>query len=238
MKVKTASASDVGRVRKENEDAVGLFEDLGLFIVADGMGGHAGGEIASRLAVAATREHFSGLRNLPLPKRLLESLSRANHDVFERSRQERKLAGMGTTIVTLALEDQEAYLAYAGDSRAYLIRSGEIEQLTTDHTLVGEYLREGLINQEEVARHPMRHVLTRALGTSETLETEIRPLALKEEDRLLLCTDGLTNMLDDRLILEVGSSTNDLDAAAALLIERANRAGGADNITVLLIQAG
>ena len=232
--LRAGAATDVGRVRSVNQDRL-LIGD-GLFAVADGMGGHAGGEVAARLAVETLRDEFArGGGTEPL----LAAIRRANQVVWERSRSDAELRGMGTTVTAVALiEDgdrDELVVANVGDSRAYLLQNGELSQLTADHSLVEEMVRAGELSEAEAVGHPHRHILTRALGIDPDIEVDSWQIAPHPGDRLLLCSDGLVNEVDDTDIAAVLRSEADPDRAAEILVERARAHGGADNITVVIV---
>lgn len=227
MRVRVGVATDIGRVRDGNEDSY-LAEDP-LFAVADGMGGHKGGEVASQLAM----ETLEGA--LPGGRTLAEGIHAANAAVFERSQEDRSVSGMGTTLTAVVVEDMVASLAHVGDSRAYLLRAGDLRQLTDDHTLVSRMVRSGEISAAEAGVHPHRSVLTRALGTEAQVEVDEFDVALTDGDRLLLCSDGLTGMVTEEQILAILSAAPESQDAADRLVRAANRAGGVDNITVLIL---
>lgn len=252
IRITGSGQTNPGRVRSANEDAWGVFPDLQFFIVADGMGGHAGGEVASRLAVEGMEEFLQTSRdpseitwpadldpNLPWPvKRLIIAGQTANHKIFDVGRSDEKLKGMGTTMVSVLVEGDTAYVAHVGDSRAYLIRDAKIKQLTEDHSLVNDYVSQGLLKPEEASQHPLHHVITRALGSNEHVEVDVQTLPLRPGDELLLCSDGLSNLLtEEEMRSEITGSPNDLQAACERLVNLANKKGGDDNITVALISS-
>jgi PPM family protein phosphatase len=228
MRVTAAAATDIGLVREGNEDSY-LTEEP-LFAVADGMGGHRGGEVASQLAVETLEKLFrQGAGELP------DQVQEANRVVFERSVLDRKVAGMGTTLTAALVQDDRVRLAHVGDSRAYLLRDGELGLLTEDHTLVHRMVSEGEISKEEAQSHPQRSVLTRAIGVDTVVDVDDETLQVRPSDRLLLCTDGLTSMVSEDEIEEVLRSVPDAQEAAQRLVRMANEAGGMDNTTVLVI---
>jgi serine/threonine protein phosphatase PrpC len=228
MRVRVGVATDIGRVREGNEDSY-LAEEP-LFAVADGMGGHKGGDVASQLALetleAEFREGTGGLARL---------IRDANVAVFDRSRSDSAVTGMGTTLTAVVVEGTSALFAHVGDSRAYLLRAGDLRQLTEDHTLVARMVKSGEISQAEAAVHPHRSVLTRAVGTDAEVDVDEFDVALTDGDRLLLCSDGLTGMVTEEQILAILSATPDPQDAADRLVRAANRAGGVDNITVVIL---
>jgi protein phosphatase len=228
MKVLAGVATDIGQVRDGNEDA--YLVDPPLYAVADGMGGAKGGEVASQLALETVEELFRAGDGT-----LTTQLEEANRVVFERAAGDQRLRGMGTTLTAALIAGGAAHLAHVGDSRAYLSRAGTLRMLTRDHTLVSQMVAEGEISQAEAEVHPHRNVLTRVIGTEPDVEIDVDDVGLLEGDRLLLCSDGLTNMLTQdqiRAILESGGSPQE---AADRLVRAANRAGGLDNITVLVL---
>jgi protein phosphatase len=235
------AASDVGRVRDENEDAYGHFtaaetDGVHLFIVADGMGGHARGREASTTTVAVVREAFFNERSGSIPDRLERAFREANRQVYDASEAE-ETDSMGTTATVLAVVEEEGYVAHVGDSRAYRYRAGEAEQLTQDHTVVQELRRSGAITEEEARTHPRRGVLTRAVGVQPTLEVELRTIGtLRSDDRFLLCTDGLQELSEDTL-REVALN-NAPQSACEELVRRAKEEDGHDNATVLIVHVG
>jgi protein phosphatase len=231
-----------GLVREANEDAALVLNELGLWIVADGMGGHPGGDVASRLAVEATadyvRRHAAHCGEAK--KLLLQAIRYANERVRGEVRIRPELETMGTTIVALHVgeaPEADATLVHVGDSRAYLVRDGSLQPLTTDHSYVEERIREGLLTREEARRHPYRHMLSRAVGIEPEVEPDVRSFALRPGDRILLCTDGLTKMIEDEEILALLGTAASQEEACRLLVEAANRRGGADNTTVVVVGA-
>jgi protein phosphatase len=240
MKIGWAGLSDRGRRRATNEDAYLADPSLGLFVVADGMGGHAAGEIASRLAVEAVQQVLRGApEGGPGPaERIAEAIHAANEAILARTLQRQDLQGMGTTLVLVLVEPCAAWVSHVGDSRAYRIRCGAIEQLTHDHSWVGEQVRLGRLSQEEARRHPWRNVVTRALGSQGDVQPDVGHETLQTGDRILLCSDGLNTMVSEEQILDaVRGSGPDLAGACRRLVELANQGGGEDNVTVLLLEA-
>jgi serine/threonine protein phosphatase PrpC len=225
MRVRVGARSDIGRARERNEDSYLIKEPL--FAVADGMGGARGGDVASSLAL----EIMEGDRATAL----VETIKQANQRVLERAESDRDLRGMGTTLTAVVAEDAKAHVAHVGDSRAYLLREGNLQQLTEDHTLVQRMVREGRITPEEARRHPQRSVITRALGVEVDLPVDELTLDMHPGDRLVLCTDGLTSMVEGDRIQEILRGEDDPQVACDRLIDAANRAGGDDNITVIVV---
>ncbi len=228
MKVLAGFATDIGRVRKANEDS--FLAESPLFAVADGMGGHRGGEVASHLALDTVEAMY--LRG---EGTLADQVREANRVVFARSSEDLKVAGMGTTLTAALVDGDGLHLAHVGDSRAYLLRAGSLRQLTDDHTLVNRMVKAGEITREEAAVHPHRNVVTRALGTEAEIPVDEQSVALLEGDRVLLCSDGLTGMVTEDQIQAIMESTDDAQEAADRLIRAANRAGGIDNITAVVL---
>jgi PPM family protein phosphatase len=232
MKVRAGVRTDIGRARRRNEDA--YIANDPLFAVADGMGGHRGGDVASALALESLEAPGGEPATEDFPK-LIAQIKEANQRVLERGEADRDLRGMGTTLTAVLAADGKARVAHVGDSRAYMLRDGKLQQLTEDHTLVQRMVREGRLSEEEAAIHPQRSVLTRVLGVEGDIPVDELTLDLSEGDRLLICTDGLTSMLDRDTIREILESESDPQAAADRLVEEANGAGGDDNITVIVL---
>jgi protein phosphatase len=237
--MKVAAKSDIGCVRKNNEDCLLVDEQLGLLIVADGMGGHAGGEVASALAVEAIAAY--GKACLAGPERaertavlLQDAIRTADEAIWSKAQERRKLREMGTTVVLALCQGDQVHIAHVGDSRAYLLHDRELRQLTEDHSVVAQLIKAGLLTPREARFHPLRHQITRSLG-SRTAVAELRCVTWQCGDILLLCSDGLTMMVEDHHIAELmlrGSS--DVQTTAEALVARANSNGGKDNISVIL----
>jgi serine/threonine protein phosphatase PrpC len=242
--MKTAQKTDIGRIRTVNEDRFVVMTDLPGFtlaIVADGMGGHQAGDTASQMAVdiigAELREAvISELSPEKSKQAVIEAVGTANRHVFELASNRENYHGMGTTVVVTLATESSLIIGHIGDSRAYLVHGGELTQLTADHSLVNELVRNGQITEEEANTHPRRNVLTRALGTEPTIDTEINEYAWKEGDIALICTDGLSGLLDNRSLLEILHSEADLETKVQQLMEKALDAGGDDNITAVLLE--
>ena len=251
--ITTCSArTDLGRKRTLNEDSYVVQEENRLFVVADGMGGHAAGEVASAMAVETIGDFFALTNsseditwpfeideNLPIEANKLKTAIRlANRNIHRSAIEQHRLEGMGTTIVgvTVMPEQNRVCVGHVGDSRAYLVREGELWSLTTDHSWVNVQVMLGQITEEEARYHPMKNIITRALGTKEDVEVDITVRDVYPGDSILLCSDGLSGMVDEKDILQtVLSRKEDLDKATEELIRRANAHGGDDNITVILI---
>jgi PPM family protein phosphatase len=228
---RSTGLSHPGRKRRRNEDAWVCHPPL--FAVADGMGGARGGEIASRVAATALGESVDGSGEA----RVVALIQEANRQVYDRAREDSDAAGMGTTITVALFEDGIVSIGHVGDSRAYLIRDRSVDQLTEDHSLVAELVRTGRLSPEEAESHPQRSVITRALGTDPDVDVDSFSVEAKPGDVFLICSDGLTAMVDDDTILDVVEGDRaDLDAAAKELIAAANRNGGEDNITVVFFE--
>ena len=230
---RVAGITDTGRRRRHNEDAYVC--EPPLFAVADGMGGAQAGELASNLAAAALRDDPSEREGGE--QRVDELIQEANRRVYQRQSEDAAASGMGTTMTVALVEDGRVAIGHVGDSRAYLIRDRRLEQLTEDHSLVAELVRSGKLSPEEAEGHPQRSVITRALGTDPDVDVDTFSVETKPGDLFLLCSDGLTSMIDDETILrEVERNRTDLPAAAKALVRAANKGGGEDNITVVFFE--
>jgi protein phosphatase len=227
----SAGKTDAGRVRRRNEDA--FVRDPPLFVVADGMGGAQAGEVASRLAAAAFRE-FHDADGLAPEERLAAIVQEANRRIYERARTDSEVSGMGTTVTAALVGDDHVAIGHVGDSRAYRLRDGRLEQLTEDHSLVADLMRSGRLTPEEADAHPQRSVITRALGTDPEVDVDTSAVEAQPGDLFLLCSDGLTTMVSDEEILRLVAEAPTLDEAAARLVMAANSGGGEDNVTVVL----
>ena len=236
MKVRAYSAAThAGRKRRHNEDAYVLRPPI--FAIADGMGGAQAGEVASRLATAALEEERD--EHTGPEERVVSLIQEANRRVFTRANEDAAAAGMGTTMTVALVDEGNITIGHVGDSRAYLLRDGELEQLTDDHSLVAELVRSGKLTPEEADAHPQRSVITRAVGTDPDVDVDRFTVQAAPGDVYLLCSDGLTDMLDDRDIRAIFDEYgDDLDAAAQALVRAANRVGGEDNITVVCFAVG
>lgn len=231
--VEQHSLTDVGRQRNANEDDLFTAADAGLFAVADGMGGARGGEIASRVAATALGEPVDGNGE----GRVIALIQEANRQVYERAREDSDASGMGTTITVALFENGIVSIGHVGDSRAYLIRDRKVDQLTEDHSLVAELVRTGRLSPEEAETHPQRSVITRAIGTDPDVDVDVFSVEARPGDLFLICSDGLTSMVDDATILDtVEVRRDDLDGVAKELVAEANRNGGEDNITVVFFE--
>lgn len=235
IRLRAGGASDVGQVRSINQDSMLLGPRI--FVVADGMGGHQGGEVASAMAVDAFA-HGEQLTTVTVNE-LVSRVQEANGIVFERSSEDPALSGMGTTLVAIAVvsEAGEERLAIVnvGDSRAYRLAGGQLEQVSADHSLVGEMVRDGRIDREQARTHPQKNIVTRAVGIDGRVDVDDFQLLPHAGDRYLLCSDGLTDEVADDEIAEILRTVDDPDDAAAVLVARANAHGGRDNITVVIV---
>lgn len=248
MRIEAAGGSHVGMKRNHNEDNYLLLVEEQLFCVADGMGGHSSGEIASKIAIDELGEFFrmtskdsdatwpykmDRSRNYD-ENRLATAIKLANVRIFERASSESKFRGMGTTIVVTHFREGVAYIGHVGDSRVYLFRDGVLKQLTEDHSLLNDYLKAKKLTPEEVDAFPHKNVIVRALGMKDTVQVDLIRLDAQEDDLFLLCSDGLSGMLSHAQMQETLQSSPDLEASCSQLIALANSAGGNDNVTCIL----
>ncbi len=248
MRIEVAGQTDVGRKRAHNEDNFAILGDYGLYIVADGMGGHASGEVASQLAVDTMREFFAATTDDPdrtwpykmdrtkgyEENRLITGIMLSNLRIFEAAKSNPQQRGMGTTIVALFVSREGMYVAHVGDSRVYRVRDSQLEQLTEDHSLLNDYRKMKQLSDEEIANFPHKNVIVRALGMKETVKVDTRFESPRVGDIIVLCSDGLAGPVSDEDIRSIVLSTNDLQQAAQRLIDRANENGGPDNVTCVL----
>jgi PPM family protein phosphatase len=236
----TGNATDPGRERAENQDYFGAYEDTpygDLWIVCDGMGGAAGGRIASVIAVEAVREVMMTPGQKDEVSALLAAVASANEKVFRRAQADPTLEGMGTTLVALLLHRGKAFVAHVGDSRAYLIRDGSLQQVTRDHTMVQEMLDDGVLTREQARTHPDGHIITRSVGIAPLVKVDVdlSDSEVAPEDRWILCTDGLTGMVSDEVIRSIAGDLSP-SRACRTMVTLANEAGGPDNITVQVVE--
>jgi len=228
-----AMRTDVGKVRRHNEDAALMMPECGVFAVADGMGGHNAGDVASRLAVESMRGRLRG-RN-PQAALLQNAVQETNIVLLQRAKEDPACQGMGTTLTLLCVLEGAALIAHVGDSRCYRYRNGALLQCTQDHSVVAELMRQGVLTPEEARVHPYRNVITRALGTAGHVEVDIVEMDAKPGDRFLLCSDGLSGEVPDEAIARL-LRADDLDEAADALLTAALDAGAEDNVTLLLLE--
>lgn len=237
--LQVAALSDTGKVRDHNEDAFGYCLEAGVFVVCDGMGGAAAGEVASRLAVDALIERLCAVSTPEDRRRALEeAITAANRLVHTQASGNPALQGMGTTLVAVTVQDHTALIGHVGDSRCYLFRASELTRQTHDHSLVDEQVRLGHMTPEEAERSPLKNVITRAIGTQPEVEADIAEVPLESGDILLLCSDGLIREVSDTQIADIlARRPASLDDRCQQLIDAANNAGSHDNVTVILIRA-
>ena len=246
MRITSCGMTDVGLKRGHNEDNYLINEELNLFVVADGMGGHAGGEYASAIAVNTVEEIVTSVdaegvdvRNAPSDPleitrhKLVHAIRLAGRRIYEKAKEQPEYHGMGTTAAVLLVADKHAFVAHVGDSRIYLLRDGRIEQLTEDHSLIAEKLRHGLVTAEEAKTHHMRNVITRSLGYQEDVPVDLQIRDVQSGDQFLLCSDGLSGAITPEEMAEALSTLGPQDAARTL-IDMACQRGGEDNITTVI----
>lgn len=237
--MKTFSKTDIGMVREVNQDYV-YVSDLpvgklpNLFVVADGMGGHKAGEFASRFTVEVVKEALAESSEETPEAMIIQAITSANRKLLETAKQDSRMEGMGTTLVVATVIERTLYLANVGDSRLYLLND-EIKQVTKDHSLVQEMVRLGGIKQEDAKNHPDKNIITRAIGAKEDVEVDFYEYRLKQGDMILMCTDGLSNMVEDEEMLHIVKGSRDVVEAVEGLIERANQNGGKDNIGIVIV---
>lgn len=250
--IKACGLSDVGKKRKHNEDAFSSDVSERLFIVADGMGGHAAGEVASKITVETIGEFIAATRqkeeatwpfkyNHELDfnsNRLAVAIEKANERVMAAVAAQPWLKGMGTTVVAGLLNEKILSLAHVGDSRAYLLRDGQLSRLTDDHSWVHEQVAAGILTEEEAKTHPLKNVVTRALGGGPSVSPDLQELVFSSGDRFLFCSDGLTTMVSDEEIRDAAMSIADPEGLCHTLVDMANEKGGVDNVTVVVVDIG
>jgi PPM family protein phosphatase len=251
LRIDASARTDVGRVRSNNEDAFRLDPEINLYVLSDGMGGQAHGEVASALAVETVVQYCREANRDPertlygdrrpdlceRSNRLLSAVRLANRKIFEAAAKDPDHGGMGATIVAVWIDEQRMSLAHVGDSRAYLLRGGSLEQLTADHSLVAEHVRRGTMTPQEAESSQLQNILVRALGSQDQVEVDVDEQMVLDGDTLLLCSDGLTHMVTDAEIASTLSTHETSQAAADRLVDLANDYGGEDNVTVIVIRA-
>ncbi len=249
LKIVSSGLTDVGKKRDHNEDSFLIDEDLKLFVVADGMGGHAGGGTASRIAVetidrelrqarttqGSALEARTALQDSPVPEAIRAAVERACIAIYSKAQEDPRLAGMGTTVISLLLKDDQAFFAHVGDSRAYLVRGDLIQQISEDHSLVNEQIKAGMITPEEAKHSRYKNIITRSVGFEEEVQVDVMGLLSEPGDVFILCSDGMANMVEDPEILQVVRHFP-LAEVPQKLIDLANERGGDDNITVIAVQ--
>lgn len=238
--MRASSMTDIGKNRDMNQDFLFLSKTSvgnlpNLFIVADGMGGHKAGEYASKRSVEIITESLIQSQETAPERLLKQAVQKANYAILEAAENDPAKQGMGTTIVALTVIDEKACIANVGDSRLYILDDG-IRQITQDHSLVAEMVRKGELEQSQAKKHPDKNIITRAVGVADELKVDFFERELHPGDRVLLCSDGLTNMVSDEEILEIVNTGGNLQDSAEKLVEKANENGGRDNITVILVE--
>jgi serine/threonine protein phosphatase PrpC len=238
MILRAAACSDVGMRRQVNEDCYALAPELGLYLVADGMGGHKAGQVASQLATDAALQAVQALQGatVGVAEILRHAVACANHEILKTAEDKPEFAGMGTTLVAVLALGDRLGLVHVGDSRAYIVRGGRIRALTDDHSVVGELVRRRQITEDDARAHPHRHVLTRALGVRSSTEPDLAEITPQVGDTFVLCSDGLTTHMRDHEIAYAATECSDPQDACNLLVAHANQRGGTDNITVVLLR--
>lgn len=238
MHIQYGSQSNQGRVRTSNEDSFAASPEQKLFLVADGMGGHAGGEVASAIAASTLRELFSEAVGDASPEDILRSAAlEANSRIYQIQRQKPELAGMGSTLTALSLRNNRYFIAHVGDSRSYLFRDGILDQLTRDHSLVWPLFESGALKKEELSSHPQKNLITRSIGPHPHIELDIECGEAREGDVFLLCSDGLTDVVsDDDIQMVLSDAKKTPQEMCDDLVNQANENGGPDNITVVVVK--
>jgi protein phosphatase len=249
LQIEARGITDVGQRRDHNEDAYLVDEGLGLFIVADGMGGHAGGGTASRLAVDTIRATVARVRSedpgrfgtgdaedTRVPDLLRQAVEEACRVIYETAQSENELAGMGTTVTAVLVDGRTAFVAHVGDSRCYLLREGRIYQVSEDHSLVNEQLKAGAISADEAKHSRFKNIITRSVGFEASVVVDLMGLELQPGDGIVICCDGLSNLVDDPEILAIVDESS-IDLAPGRLVALANDRGGDDNITAIVVRA-
>ncbi|XXR56919.1 Stp1/IreP family PP2C-type Ser/Thr phosphatase [Sorangium sp. So ce385] len=245
-----AGETNVGRKRNHNEDNFGIMVEYGLFMVADGMGGHASGEVASKMAVDAMQDFFAQTQDDPErtwpykmdrskgyeENRLITGIKLANLRIYETAQREAKKRGMGTTFVGIFTANDGVYVAHVGDSRVYRFRDGRLEMLTEDHSLLNDYIKMKRLTPEEIANFPHKNVIVRALGMKDTVKVDTRFEVPQLNDLYVLCSDGLSGPVSDSEMTQILTDHQDIQVATSKLIERANENGGPDNVTCVLVR--
>ncbi|MFN7130504.1 MAG: Stp1/IreP family PP2C-type Ser/Thr phosphatase [Myxococcales bacterium] len=251
MKISFSGLSDTGRKRDHNEDSFLIDEELSLFVVADGMGGHAGGGTASRMAVETIDAEIRKLRtgperpfdrkyalgDSPIPEILRFAVESACRNIYKTAQTDPRLSGMGTTTIALLVHHGDAFFAHVGDSRAYLVRGDLVQQISEDHSLVNEQIKAGMITAEEARHSRYKNIITRSVGFEREVQVDVMGLVCEPGDTFVLCSDGMSNLVEDREILEIVRASS-VQAIPQKLIDLANERGGDDNITVICVRVG
>lgn len=240
----TALKTDTGKIRQHNEDDAGIFkgkDDFVLAVVADGMGGHLAGDVASKMAVKAMGEKWNEAETIPTApseceKWLIEQILSVNSKIYDHAQAHEECQGMGTTIVCALFTGKTVSVAHIGDSRCYLLQDDDFVQVTEDHSLVNELVRTGEISREDAEHHPRKNVLTKALGTDQSVSIDTRSFDIEPGDKLLLCSDGLTNKVEGTELKDILQSDSAPQEKVNLLVDKANQNGGEDNITAVLLE--
>ncbi|MGO5674992.1 protein-serine/threonine phosphatase PrpC [Bacillus subtilis] len=240
----TALKTDAGKIRQHNEDDAGIFkgkDEFVLAVVADGMGGHLAGDVASKMAVKAMGEKWNEAETIPTApsdceKWLIEQILSVNSKIYDHAQAHEECQGMGTTIVCALFTGKTVSVAHIGDSRCYLLQDGDFVQVTEDHSLVNELVRTGEISREDAEHHPRKNVLTKALGTDQSVSIDTRSFDIEPGDKLLLCSDGLTNKVEGTELKDILQSDSAPQEKVNLLVDKANQNGGEDNITAVLLE--
>lgn len=248
LRIEVAGQTDVGRKRAHNEDNFSIIAEFGLYIVADGMGGHASGEVASKMAVDTLQQFFASTADDPErtwpykmdrsrgyeENRLITGIKLCNLRIYETAQRNTKQRGMGTTVAALCAVEDGVYVAHVGDSRVYRVRDGKLAQLTEDHSLLNDYKKMKHLTEEEIANFPHKNVIVRALGMKDTVNVDTRFEIPAEGDIMVLCSDGLCGPVSDEKIAELVNASSDLPTITQSLIEEANKNGGPDNVTAVV----
>lgn len=248
MKLETYGLTDVGRKRKHNEDSLLVSDELCLYVIADGMGGHSGGEYASKLAIETVEDVIKNINSDPeatvisgvntdeadYGERLRYSIQMASKKIYDRALYDPSLRGMGTTTVAALFCEGQVYVANVGDSRAYYFHANKMRQITTDHSLVNEQITAGLITRQDARSHKLKNIITRSVGYQEDVDVDVKKFEVHMGDKILLCSDGLSNMIEDGEIEKLVTQ-HSVKEACRKLVERANENGGEDNVTALLM---
>ncbi|MGF7185703.1 protein phosphatase [Desulfitispora alkaliphila] len=233
--MKAYGLTNKGLVRKGNEDDYLCCQDRGLFVVADGMGGHAAGEVASSLAIQEVKKYICTDKELIIPEDLERAVLKANEAIYNKSKEEEECNGMGTTLTVAKIHQAKLWVTHVGDSRIYLVRNNEIKLLTEDHSLVAELVKKGKITESEAKLHPQKNMLTRAIGTQAIVNVDVFSHEIQKEDLIILCTDGLSNLVDSQQMMETLLNQS-IEKGVKKLVDKALDRGGHDNITLIAVE--